>query len=365
MKSIQYILLSFLAIFLIACESGIDPITAVDPGPDQSEPVITINYPLEGPLIRVREDITSINIQINASDDIELASVTLSIDGTSIGSYSDFKDYRRAVISHNFEALGNGQHTLTVTATDLSGKTSTKSVNFEKVTPYVPEYDGEIFYMPFDGDLLELVSINSANMIGNSGFASGKVQNAYAGALDSYLTFPTKDESNAIDLLSSEFSASFWYNLNSTPDRAGILVIGPVDSANPTAMNNRNHGFRFFREGGPTNQTFKLNVGNGMSDSWFDGGAAATLNPETVDWVHLAFTISGTQCVVYFNGEIVSSGDFSGISWAGCDILSIASGAPRFTGWDHFSDLSLIDELRLFNKALTQAEIQAIIADSQ
>ena len=33
--------------------------------------------------------------------------------------------------------------------------------------------------------------------------------------------------SNAIDLLSSEFSASFWYNLNSTPDRAGILVIGP------------------------------------------------------------------------------------------------------------------------------------------
>jgi hypothetical protein len=75
----------------------------------------------------------------------------------------------------------------------------------------------------------------------------------------------------------------------------------------------------------------------------------------------MAFTISGTECVVYINGVVVSQGTFSGIDWTGCDILSIMSGAPRFTEWGHFSDLSLMDELRIFNKALTQTEVQTIM----
>jgi hypothetical protein len=36
------------------------------------------------------------------------------------------------------------------------------------------------------------------------------------------------------------------------------------------------------------------------------------------------------------------------------------SGAPRFTEWNHKSDLSLMDELRIFSKSLTQTEVQAI-----
>jgi hypothetical protein len=39
------------------------------------------------------------------------------------------------------------------------------------------------------------------------------------------------------------------------------------------------------------------------------------------------------------------------------------SGAPRFTEWGHLSDESYMDELRIFNKALSQAEIQTIIDD--
>jgi hypothetical protein len=49
------------------------------------------------------------------------------------------------------------------------------------------------------------------------------------------------------------------------------------------------------------------------------------------------------------------------VDWTGCDVLSIASGAPRFMEWGHLSDQSLFDELRLFNKALSQAEVQAVM----
>ncbi|MEA5063494.1 MAG: LamG-like jellyroll fold domain-containing protein [Petrimonas sp.] len=362
MRTLKYLFISTLAIFIIACESGIDPITPVNPGPDKTDPVIQIQYPLEGTLIRVREDVTPIKIQVDATDDIELASVAISLDGTEIATFSDFKDYRHAIISHNYATLTNGKHTLSVSAKDLSGKVSTQSVKFEKVEPYTPKFDGEIFYVPFDGDYLDLVSINEATKVGNPSFANGKFQKAYLGAADAYLTFPTKDKSKGLNLLGAEFSAAFWYKLNSSPNRAGILVIGPVDTENPTKMNNRNHGFRFFREGSSSKQTFKLNAGNGTSDAWFDGGDNASLT-NNGEWVHIAFTISKTKCTIYFNGKVVSDGVFTGISWAGCDLLSIGSGAPRFTGWDHLSDQSLIDELRIFNKALTQNEVQAMIAN--
>src|SRR5690606_35339367 len=181
--------------------------------------------------------------------------------------------------------------------------------------------------------------------------------NAYAGAADSYLTFPTA----GLDL-GNELSGIFWYKLNAVPERGGILVVGPPDDVNPDAPNNRTSGFRLFREpGADGNQRFKLNVGNGTADAWVDGGTAADLDPASTKWVNIAFTISDTKAILYINGQVVKESDITGISWAGCDILSIMSGAPRFTGWDHKSDLSYMDELRLFSKALSQDEIENII----
>ncbi|MCK4747449.1 MAG: hypothetical protein KAT15_10450, partial [Bacteroidales bacterium] len=68
------------------------------------------------------------------------------------------------------------------------------------------------------------------------------------------------------------------------------------------------------------------------------------------------------HAALYFDGVLVSESDWEGpIDWTDCAPLTIASGMPNFIGWDHLSDMSLYDELRIFNKALTQEEIQAII----
>ena len=179
--------------------------------------------------------------------------------------------------------------------------------------------------------------------------------NAYQGSTDSYLTFPTDG------LLNEEFSAVFRYKVNAAPDRAGVLVIGPPDTNNPDAQNNRTSGFRFFRENAGGMQRFKLNVGRGDGDSWFDGGAAADIDPANPQWVQMAFTISSTECVVYIDGQVVSQNTFTGVDWTGCDILSIMSGAPRFTGWNHLSDESAMDDLRIFKKALSQEEILSML----
>lgn len=573
MKKLNKLLLGiFTLVFIWSCYEGIDSISEVDPGPDAGAPLIDLMRPAEGLQIQVGEAITSTPIQFRVEDDIEIGSIEVVLDGNQIASFNEFVDYRIANESFIYDNITTGDHTITVTATDLAGNISTVTHNFTKSPPYTPVFAGEQFYMPFDGDFTELVSVTPANEVGSPGFAgesfaganalqagtenhltfplanltlgnnfsaafwykvnstpdrsgilvvgddaddrfqgfrlfregSGTEQrlklnvgtgageswndggvidvaagewvhvvftisatetkiylngmgvnmatmsapidwsgttditigaggptfdywghnsdssamdelrlfnttlsqneitsmiaqssqmfhmsfngsyfdsvsemeaavignpdfageayagtNAYAGATDSYLTFPTAG------MLGDQFSAAFWYKINATPDRAGVLVIGPPDTENsdfPNTQNKRSSGFRFFREGGATNQIFKLNVGNGTGDNWFDGGAAATIDPTANNgWVHLAFTISSTECVVYINGDVVKQGPFGGVDWTGCDVLSIMSGAPRFTEWGHRSDLSYMDELRLFNKALSQAEIQSLM----
>lgn len=182
----------FLALaFGPSCNEGIDPISKVQPGEDQSAPTLTVSFPLEGSKIRAEEAVTSVKISFEAKDDIELASVSLKMDQTEIQKYTDFKDYRQLTQDYVYTNLTDGIHTLTVVATDLSGKSTTQTVNFVKTTPYKPIYQGEIFYMPFDGDYTEQISNKAATIVGSPTFAEGKKGKAYQGVTDAYLTFPT------------------------------------------------------------------------------------------------------------------------------------------------------------------------------
>jgi hypothetical protein len=359
MKTINILFLALL-ILSVGCQDGyIDDITAVDPGPDEADPNVTVTFPPSGTVtIPFTDEQTDLNFRFEVTDDIEVESIRLVLDGTELTTLNDFKDYRRVMDSYTYDELPIGEYTFEVIATDIAGKTTTATVPFTVSNQYVAQFEGEIFYMPFEAQsYTELLTETDATVVGDPGFSTNAAvgEFAYEGNPDSYLTYPAER------LLNPEFSASFWYNVDASPDRAGILVIGPPDPANPDTPNNRTSGFRFFREGGATNQTFKLNVGNGAADNWFDGGPSATVNPDTATWVHIAFTISPTSAAVYLDGQLASQGDFTGVDWAGCDILSIASGAPRFTEWGHLSGNSLLDDLRIFNKALTQSEIQTII----
>jgi len=343
----------------VSCNKGLDPITPISPRADEDVPVIVIGFPTEGKVIRSTEEVSSATFELVASDDIELKSVVIQLDGTEIGNYTSFKDYRKDAINLEYNNLLNGNHLLSAMVTDLTGKSASASVNFKKITApiYVP-LEGELLYMSFDDEFLEAISCEIATSVGTPGFAEGKLGSAYSGATDAYLTFP------ATELIkTSEISAACWMKINATPDRAGILILSPEDTENagyPTIQNKRTSGFRFFREGGATSQQFKLNVGlGGTNESWNDGGTA---DPSLGEWVHLAFAVSGDTNTIYINGEIVrKSAMLNPIDWANCNELTIMSGVPRFTEWNHFSDLSLLDELHIFNRVLSTTEIQSLM----
>ncbi|WP_261374930.1 LamG-like jellyroll fold domain-containing protein [Maribacter sp. MAR_2009_72] len=353
MKHFKYVITLLMAAFLlVACEDGIDSLTEVDPGADETAPSITITSPTEGLAVKVNEELATITIKFEAKDDIELASVQVALDGTILKTYSNFLDYRRLVVDDLvYDQLADGNHVLTVTATDLEGKTTNDTVNFTKEPAYVVKYPGEILYMPFDGAYVDLISFEEAQEFGSPSISEDNIagDGSYQGATDTYLTLDPERFKNA------EFSAIFWMKINSTPDRAGVLTMSPplVDGTN----NDLTKGFRFFRENTNGNQRFKLNVGSGDAGTWFDGGEAADVDPSTGEWVNFAFTISGAKAVVYIDGQIASEGAFNGIDWTDVNVLSIMSGAPNFTQWNHWSDESLMDELRIFNRAISQEEI--------
>src|SRR5690554_4153149 len=193
MKKYQIYLtiIALLTATFTACNDGIDDISPVDTGPDETAPMVTINYPAEGAQIMVTEAVTPITIRFEVEDDIQISEVKVTLDGTEIASYDTFKDYRRFVGSLLYEELTNGAHTLIVSAKDLEGKTTSATVNFMKVPPYEAKYEGEVFYMAFNGDYMELISQTDATVVGEPGFsANGISGQAYAGATDAYLTFP-------------------------------------------------------------------------------------------------------------------------------------------------------------------------------
>ncbi len=333
--------------FIAGCNEGIDPISQVNPGPDATAPVIKVIAPAAGYEIKVPDLISPVPIQVEVTDDIELQSVLITIDGKEVANYTTFIDYRRLLADTVYKEVANGDHVITIKATDLGGKVTTQTVNFAKVSPYTKVFPNEVFYMPFEGDYMEMISFKNATKVGSPTFVTGGIMNgqAYQGATDSYLTFPIENLKN------QEFTAAFWYKVNATPDRSGILSVSPPGEV-------RTNGFRLFREGGPAKQRIKLNVGTGTGETWNDG---QEIDAPSTEWVHVAFTVSSTFAVIFINGSVAAEVANTGIDWTNCTSLSIGSGQPNFAYWDHKSDLSQYDELRFFDKALSVSEIQAII----
>ena len=198
----------------------------------------------------------------------------------------------------------DGDHKLIVSATDIESKTSTSEVNFSKEPPYSPQFDGELLYMPFDGNYMDLIGFEEATKVGTPGFSgSGYVgSDAYRGAADSYLTFPLEGLAN------TEFSAAFWYKVDATPDRGGILTVG-----NDTPEN-RKQGFRLFREGSPTEQRIKLNVGFGADESWNDGGVTTRSKPRHNLTGDPYFT-AGLRAVLMFDRRPYSFTEIQRFDW--------------------------------------------------
>lgn len=378
---LRQLLLVGLLFMAFACKDGyIDDIKGAPQGTDVTAPSVTINYPFEGASVRVLEDIATININVTTADDIEIASVKISLDGEELTEFTDFIDYRKATSVYTYTELDNGDHTLTVTATDLTGKSTTKSANFVKAPPYTPTYPGEIIYFPFDGDYADLITLQASTPAGTQSFVDG-LKAGKAVRLDAssegYILFPS-------DTLAEqeEFSLSFWVNPDFVDSNTDGGIDGILGLVNMSHTSNFWGNIDMFIENGsnPTiGAELKVHVvSDGSSESWITGAGFQGLMTFFNQWSHHVLTYDNTahQFKYYINGTLVKT---AAAAWGTNDLNftgsgKIVLGAVQFmttpsqtTGsgkqpWASYFTGEL-DEVRIFNRALSQSDVTTIYND--
>lgn len=374
MKILQFLLIATFLV-TIGCQEGyIDEISSVDPGQDESAPTVTLNYPNGDITIPFTETETDIEFEFGAVDDIELQSITISLNGTELAGFTEFTDYRMSNKSYLYEGAPVGNHTAEVTATDLAGKSTTVSLDFEVTNQYVPK-SGEIFYMPFEGGVfLDLITETSGTTNGDPGFVNGVSGKAISlsAASQSYMLFPGDAFAAA-----ESFTVSFWVNPDFVDESEDGGIDGVLGLVNLSNVGRFWGNLDFFVENGsnPTDGAdMRIHITNGVDSPTFTETWISNVNdvPDFFgNWSSHILTYDNTsrEFKYYINGELMTT---TAASWEG-DLVFQDSGPMVFGCVQFMTDPSLtsatgsqawasyltgeLDEVRIFDVALSEAEV--------
>lgn len=182
---------------------------------------------------------------------------------------------------------------------------------------------------------------NDGEIQGSPGWVSGKFGKAldFDGQAD-HVIIP---DSDSLDL--NELTIAAWVNLRSYPEDARIIT-KEFGVANPYSV------YSLMMSGdGYTKLEFRPVLDN--TRYRIPSNADVPLN----EWVHVAATFDGSNCVVYINGEVDKEEQHTGTMLTNDEPVYI--GHSQF--WDpRFFD-GLMDDAALFNVALTQDDIKELM----
>jgi len=235
----------------------------------------------------------------------------------------------------------NGVTTGPITVTTPQG-TATTAQPF--VVLCLPPPAGLVGWWPGDGNANDIVGSNHGTLQNGATFGAGKVGQAFRfdGAND-IVQVPDAPSLNFSP--TSPITVDLWaYRISGNPV---MHIVGKRPGC----------------AGGLFNYQMALNMASGQGlqfGSGFGPGneVATGMNLPLNTWTHLAATFDGTTYRFYINGALVASaaGTLGPINSAPL-VIGGSGGCSTFGG--------LIDEVEIFNRALTAAEIQAIyVADS-
>jgi hypothetical protein len=233
--------------------------------------------------------------------------------------------------------------TPTMIVFEQTSANTTPTTTTISTTTTAPINDGLIAYYPFNGNANdESGTTNNGVEYGGIQYVSGKIDDAAKFDMSNYISV---NDSSSLKLNTYTFAA--WIN-------ADTITGAGSDGAN-----------RIFEKGAGTN--YWLYIGNtlpatnAVATVGFNNGGYINISSNTLisanSWYHITGTYDGNFLKIYINGTLDNS-------------LKISSAInktnePLIIGWryngtygDHFS--GLIDELRIYNRALSETEIQQL-----
>lgn len=206
----------------------------------------------------------------------------------------------------------------------------------------IPLNEGLVAYYPFNGTALD------ASGQGNDGIENGGInyqegysdQAAEFDGVDDYIYINNSESIN----LSGDFTISIWVK----PDSFGVVLAkgGTVTLYSRYSIN-LNH---------EDNGRIRVWAGDGTVDNFIDSNSL----PQTGEWQHILYTYmhSNRQIRIYINGELDKTSTVTdGITQTDGDLVIGRSDYDNSNPGVPDEYDGLIDEVRIYNRVLTEAEI--------
>jgi chitodextrinase len=301
---------------------------------DTTAPTVALTAPADNATVS-----GSVSITANASDNIAVAGVSFFSNGDLIGAEDTTAPYSVSWIT---STNSNGSYVLTAVARDSSGNQTTSSsrtVTVQNSTSTV----GLVAEWSFDDGSGTTAQDDSGN--GHTGTISNAAWSAtgkYGGALafNGSNSWVTVADAAFLDLTTG-MTIEAWVNPTSLTGWRSILLKE--------------------RTGGLAYSMYATNpdLGSLPPGTFINLGAASDINSSGTQalplntWTHLAGTYDGSQLKMYVNGSLLQTINASGS-------ITVSNGVLRIGGNSVYGEYfaGLIDEIRLYNRALALAEIQ-------
>ncbi len=295
---------------------------------DITAPTVALTSPAPGTVSG------AVTVSATASDNVAVAGVQFKVDGTTnIGAEDTTSPYS---VSWASTGVTNGTHTLTAVARDAAGNTTTSAPVTVTVNNTGPA--GLVAAYGFNAGSGTTAADSSGN--NNNGTTAnttwstaGKFGNALSfNGTNAWVTVP---DANSLDLTTG-MTLEAWLNPTTSTGWVDAFgkettddVVYSIYSSTPA-----NAPTGYIRKGGVFSQ-------------------AGTTSPLALnDWTHLATTYDGANLKFYVNGTLIST-------IAATGAIDTSTGVLRIGGNSIFGEYfkGLIDEVRIYNRALSAAEI--------
>jgi chitodextrinase len=283
-----------------------------------------------------------VTVTARASDNVAVADVQFQLDGSNLGPDLTTAPY---TISWNTTTVSNGSHTLTAIARDTSGNKATSAGVVVTVSNTVtaPPTSGLLGYWNFDengGTVAHDSTGNGYNgTVNGATWTTGKINTAlgFNGTSNYVLTGNI--------LFATAFSISTWVNPAAAPQGAYIRI----------AETQYNLGFYLGVNSTGSRYKFIVNGGTGATGNCGAGYGCAEGGTISSGWHLITGTYDGATARLYVDQNQIATETFKAPANASLPLYIGQYYGGSGYGWN-----GVIDEVRLYNRALTSTEVSAI-----